>query len=72
METTSDGTVCLELLKSPTKQSVDSFIIVLKAGSHTTIASFFYENSNSFYISGSTNFVHYGKVHEILGQQNPF
>ena len=36
-----------ELLKSPTKQAVESSATVLKSGSRATIASFFYENGIS-------------------------
>ena len=48
-----------KLLKSPTKQSVESSVIVLKAGSkemYTTIASFCYEKSISFNVADSSSF----------------
>ena len=48
-----------ELLKSPTKQSVKSSVIVSKSGSKEmdkTIASFFYENGISFNVADSSSF----------------
>ena len=45
-----------ELLVSPSKQSVESSVIVSKSGSkevNTKIASFFYENSISFNVAES-------------------
>ena len=64
-----------ELLKSPTKQSVESSVRVSKSGSKEmdkTIASFFYENGISFNVADSSSFARMLEESMRFAKQNPF